>query len=266
MASDDVVPPADQADSRRELEKVAFARPGSPADEAAAADALRELVAMDEAALPIDPPVVDEAVSPEVPVRQGPDSSADPPMDPAAASETPGDAAKPEASRRRRSLVPLIVLAGLAVGVASGLGFARAAPTVLASPISTPAPATGVESSFGFTPIGPQYASASAATAALKAKQSAADVFPLPSFTKTLDVEPASIHRILTTNDGLTLWIGRTSEDICLLFSGPDATSSLDAGSNCATPSEFGTDGLTLSDGKDQWSWNGVDFTTTVTN
>ncbi len=260
MPDHDDEAPADETSERRELERIAFARPETSADAEAADEALRELVAQDEvaAAAAAAAAALVSTVPPEP--EQAKDETSDPHDDELAAVS---GAATPTATRRRRSLVPLLVLAGLAVGVGVGVLFAHAG-SVAASP--EPNPSTGVVTDFGFTPIGPQFASASSALAELRSKQTAADVFPLPSFTTTLDIEPKSIHRILTTGDGLTLWTGRTSEDICLLFTGTDATSRLDAGSNCATPSEFGTDGLTLSDGRDQWSWNGVAFTTTIGN
>jgi len=261
MAShDDDAPDRDTTPSRQELERIAFARPASALDTEAAADALKRLVAEDRAASLTSPPalvtVAADPVAPLATPHGETDGASALPEAPASA-----DAAPSETTKQRRSLVPLLVVVGVALGLAGGVAFARAAPTAFAAPepsATTPTvyqlPANSVL----------QSASTQDALNELAAPQTSRDAFPLTSFTKTLDIEPTSIHRILTTDDGLTLWIGKTSEDICLLFSGPDATSSLDAGSNCATPDEFGTDGLTLSDGRDKWSWDGSGFTTSI--
>ena len=165
---------------------------------------------------------------------------------------------------RRWILAVVALSASLVVGLAGGVVFERQSPATFASaPRPTPSPSTKVDP-FAFPPVPTRVVSA---LGALGRKQTAADVkFPVPSFITTTDVDPSTVHLVLTTDDGSELWIGRTADRLCLLYSStnPFPTDGIDAGSTCLTPSQFADTGLTLREGNDLWTWNGVSFTTTI--
>jgi hypothetical protein len=116
------------------------------------------------------------------------------------------------------------------------------------------------------TPTPASTANAAAALKSLVAPQTKADKgFPLPAYSGTAPIQPASVHRILTSSDGATLWIGRSDTDICLMWSRHDPTDgNIEGGETCSTPTQFATQGLTLSEGSNGWTWNGIAFTTTL--
>ena len=101
---------------------------------------------------------------------------------------------------------------------------------------------------------------------ALGSPQTASDVYPLPSFLTETDIDPSTVHRIQTTADGSTLWIGRTPNTICLLFSSgnPFPTNGISAGASCPTTTQFSESGAVLQEGVDHWTWDGKHFTTTI--
>jgi hypothetical protein len=101
---------------------------------------------------------------------------------------------------------------------------------------------------------------------ALGSTQTASDIYPLPQFLTETDIDPSTVHRIETTADGSTLWIGRTPNTICLLFSSgnPFPTNGIAAGASCPTTTQFSESGAVLQEGVDRWTWDGESFTTTI--
>ena len=233
MASDD----PDAELSRRELERIAFSRPGTPDEAAAAQAAQRKLAA--QSPTPRQPTV------PE-PVEGPPPSTFDYDED----LPTP---AKPI----RRTLIPLLVIIGLGLGLTGGILVAHVSPSILsAAPSATPT--AKPTRSPGPLP------DATRALAELSSPQLPTDVFPIPAFGKSLNLEKTSIHRILTTEDNVTLWIGRSPQDICMMYTGGEGPYEPDAAASCASIFEFGDSGLTLHFDRDTWTWDGTSFTTTV--
>jgi len=225
------------APSRSELERIAFGRAQTPDEVAAAAAALQLLAADDEArAVAIGPP------APE------------PDPEPAAVEpESPDAKVEERAQRSRRSPVPLVVAAGLVAALILG---------VVLSHQSAGAPGAAHPAAAAVTS-----ADAAAALKSLLATQTAADKsYPLPGYSAEMSIQPASIHRILTSSDGATLWTGRTDNDLCLMWTGTDPTATIGAGITCAAPRAFDASGLRLSEGITSWTWNGKAFTTTVEN
>ena len=225
----------DGAPTRAELERIAYGRAETPAQVAAAQDALRRLVEEDAASTTTITP----AEVPEV----------------APAPVAPEDQYEDALPVRRRTLVPLLIVVGLFAGAVIGFLVTRPEPTATiggatASGIPTPA----------------STANAAAALKSLVAPQTKADKgFPLPAYSGTAPIQPASVHKILTSSDGATLWIGRSDTDICLMWSRHDPTDgNLEGGVTCSTPQQFATQGLTLSEGSNGWTWNGIAFTTTL--
>jgi len=164
---------------------------------------------------------------------------------------------------RRRILPGVAVLVSILVGALGGVIFVRQSPATFASTPKHSAHPSPSHDTFG-SPLAP--AKVVSAMHALGAKQTSSDVFPVPSFITTTDVLPASIHFVMTTDDGSKLWIGRTSAALCLLFSSgdPSPADGIDAGSTCQPPTQFAESGLTLREGNDLWTWNGASFTTTI--
>ena len=163
----------------------------------------------------------------------------------------------------RRLLVPIALVASIAVGLAGGIELARQSPQLF---LSKPAPSSKPRHTvdpFAFPPMPPKTI---AALHALGTTQTPSDAFPVPSFISATHVDPTTTHRILTTSDGSVLWIGRTSQRLCLMFSSSDPfpTNGIVAGSSCANPTQFADSGLVLQEGNDTWTWNGVRFTTTI--
>jgi hypothetical protein len=240
-------PDEDARPTRAALERVAFGRAQTPAEVAAAHDALRRLVEADAAKAAAARAAAELAAVPEiVDVDYGPAPS------------------EPEPARRRRSLVPLLVVVGLLAGAVIGIVATRPelVPTTPGSGASTsPTPAP--------TP------NAAAALKSLLVPQTKADKgYPfladsgrgaLQRGSGRAALQPASVHRITTAPDGAVLWVGRSDTGICMMWSRTDATDSGIAGATtCDSPGDFEKDGLTLSDGTDTWSWNGIYFTTTL--
>jgi hypothetical protein len=222
--------------TRRELERTAFGRAETPDEIAAAQDALRRLVDEDAAAAAAARP------SDEVETAG-----------PSAASEDVPEHRSPPL--RRRTLVPLLVVVGLFAGAVVGI--------LLSHPESTPAPLAGAES---VTPSPAPTPNPAAALKSLLVSQTKADKgYPLPEGSGPFPIQPASVHRIMTASDGATLWTGRSDTGICLMSTRNDAANGSTGGTiTCATPSEFAVHGLTLAEGTNLWTWNGVAFTTTV--
>jgi hypothetical protein len=232
-------PDDDSAPTRAELERIAFGRAQTPIEIAAAQDALRRLVEADAASVALERPAATPEVVPEPAIL-----------------EDPSDVQLP--ARRRKTLVPLLIVVGLFAGAAIGILVTRPEPV---ASIESGAAASGA----------PSPAPTSDAAAALKSlltPQTKADkAFPLPITSGPSTIQSASIHRVLTAADGATLWVGRSDTGICLMWSRARPTDDgIGGGVTCAAPAEFAKHGLTLSEGANSWSWNGVAFTTTLGN
>jgi hypothetical protein len=226
------------APSRSELERIAFGRAQTPDEIAAAESALKLLVADDEAHAAAAQAV---ATTPE-------------PEQPVVEPETSDAALDTRASRPRpRSVVPLVVAVGLLAALILGVVLSHQA---VGTPTSARHSGTATVS-----------ADAAAALKSLLVTQTAADKsYPLPGYSAEMSIQPASIHRILTSSDGATLWTGRTDNDLCLMWTGTDPTATIGAGIACAAPRAFDAGGLRLTEGITSWTWNGTAFTTTVRN
>jgi hypothetical protein len=248
MASDD--PNAEL--SRRDLERIAFSRPATPEDAAAAESAQRQLAAQSPppAARRSRParaftPVPEPVAVPE-PV-EGP-----PPKD---FDDSEDD--DPPRKSIRRTLLPLLVIIGLTLGATGGVLLERVSPSIL-STAPTPTPTAKPTRAPGPLP------NATRALAALAAPQTSVDVFPSGGFAASLDLEKDSVHRILTTQDNMTLWIAKSPQAICMLYTGVETPTGSNSGATCASVFEFGDSGLSLHFGRDQWTWDGTTFTTTI--
>jgi hypothetical protein len=243
MASDDTeVGPDHSEPDRRELERIAFSRPRTTQDAAAAEEALRRLVAADEGAAA----AAERVLSQPTPLLAAPAADPEPPFD---NDEQP--------AQRRSSLIPLFIGVGLVLGIVAGVLVAKGSPSTLsgAGPptlVATPSPRTQT------------LGNVTKALAELRSPQTAQDVFPAGSFADSLDLEKTSIHRVLTTKDGVSLWIGRSPQDICMIYFGNQTPLGSNSAATCASISEFGDTALSLHFGRDQWSWNGTTFTTTI--
>jgi hypothetical protein len=224
--------------TRRQLERIAFGRAHTPDELAAARNALEELSAQDAAAAEAArEPVVAE---PE-PVAQLVDSPA-----PSLVDVSP----RPLPSR-----LALLVIAGLLVGGFGGVLLAHAQSGAVAQ-ISADAT--------GRTPSPAPTADAALALKSLLIPQTGADKkFPLTGTETTLNIQPASIHRILTVADGATLWTSRTDTDICMMWSGSSRDNGSTGGVACSTPTAFADGGLSLTEGLITWTWDGTTFITT---
>lgn len=242
-------------ESRRELERKAFARPLNKEEQAASADALRQLAALDSAAVPSVPEVLEGVEGPP------PNRVAVPePVEGAAPNDFPfddNDLDELHPTSRPHSLIPLLVIIGLVVGIGGGVAIARFAPSSSpAASLSTSSPTP--------TPTTPPLGNATTAISELKTPQTPADKFTDPDFATSLDLESDSIHRILTTSDGITLWVGRSPQAICMLYTGGQEPTGGTGGATCASIFEFGDSGLSLRYGRDLWTWDGISFTTTI--
>jgi hypothetical protein len=236
---------------------VAFARPASGRDEVAAEQALRRLVEADEAtALAARPPApppstVETMTSVSAGDAQGPDEQA------------PAHALP----KSRRALVSLVVIIGLALGLGGGIAAGRAAPNLFAT-YSTPEPRPSGTLITAFAPQAESVTQASgdlaAAAHALDAAQSATDVLPVQAQAARLGIVPTTVHRVLTTADGVTLWIARTPSNICLLETGDSGQ--FGGAANCVPPRQFTQSGVTVQGENELWSWNGASFTVAGTN
>ena len=266
--------------TRAQLERIAFGRADTPAEISAAQDALAKLVTQDAAlarAAHAETAHVQTARSAPAAAGQaqerfgagailqaqtrspGENESGDldaPVRDAALRDESRPSTRSGSQRVRRRSLLPLLVLTGLFAGAVGGVLLARAQATNV-----EPLPAAAA----GSTPTPAPRADAGAALASMLVPQSSADKqFPLSGTLTTFDIQPASVHRILTTSDGATLWTGRTDTDICLIWTASGRADGSTGGIGCATPLAFANGGVSVSEGLVTWSWNGTAFTTTL--
>jgi hypothetical protein len=222
--------------SRKELERIAFGRADTPAEVAAAEDALRRLVDADEVLAALARPLA----APEPPLTPTPVEARD-------------EANIP--TRRHRTLVPLIIVIGLFAGGAIGILVTRSESALSIGG----APATSD------TPTPEPTPDPAAALRSLLVPQTKADKgYPLPEGSGPFPIQPASVHRIMTAGDGATLWAARSDSEICLMWTHRSSSDGIEGGMACAAPSEFATRGLSLSEGGTSWTWNGIAFTTTI--
>jgi hypothetical protein len=241
--------PDDGSPTRRELELLAFGPASTPEEVRAAQDALEQLVARD-AATSATANLAQEAEATEQPAEN---STENPVGDEPDVDEPDVD---PGAGHRRRQLAPLLIVVALFVGAGIGVVVERSQSTVGGS-IAADA--------VGRTPTPSPVANAAAALKSLVVPQTRADTtYPLPNYSTTLDIQPASIHRIMVASNGATLWTGRSDTDICLMWTAPRAGQAVDGGIACATPTAFARGGLTISKGLVSWAWDGEKFTTTI--
>jgi hypothetical protein len=231
---------------RRSLERTAFGKPASGADVAAAQDALRELVAQDEATASADVPRLATAPAAPAPAAE-PEHQVEETVDPPV----------------RRRLFPLIAVVGFIAVFGVGFWLGRVAPT---KPTHVPNPSGSLFAEFAPSTTFQRVSTASSksALAELAKPQTPADVLGRPDLTNTLGIETTSVHRILQVQGGLTLWTGRTTSAICLIFTG-GSPASVGIGASCATPKEFDQSGLEIQENGYAWTWDGTTFGTTST-
>jgi hypothetical protein len=165
-----------------------------------------------------------------------------------------------------RSYATAAVIASIVIGLVGGIVVVREAPTLFADPGTKAIPRSTPEPTINEFAFPPTPEKVIAALHALGTRQTMVDVFPLPDFLQSTDIDPDSVHRVLTTGDGSELWIGRTATELCLLFSStnPFPTDGISAGSSCQPPTEFAKTGIVLQEGNDRWTWDGKHFTTTI--
>jgi hypothetical protein len=251
--------PENATQLRSELERVAFARPGSAEGAAAAEAALRRLVAADQSAANVR--VVASVESAGSTGSAASAALAEPvatgSAEPGAEAEPVGDEDEDAAVRLtlgRRSLVPLLIVIGIVVGLGVGLVVTGATPGLFpAATVAVPGPSASSPHVPGST---------TNALAELASRQTPRDVFPNADFAKSLHLESTSVHRILETAGGQTLWVARSPQKICLMISLADSKSNIDAGASCVSIARFSANGITLGEGDNQWSWNGSTFAT----
>jgi hypothetical protein len=169
-----------------------------------------------------------------------------------------------------RSYAIVALIASLVIGLVGGIVVVREAPNLFAASASASEPVEGPTPNASRTidPLAfpPPPAKVVAALHALGTKQTSRDLFPLPKFLQETNVDASTIHLVLTTGDGSELWIGRTSTQLCLLYSSsnPFPADGIGAGSSCLGLNRFAESGLTLQENNDRWTWNGERFTTTI--
>jgi hypothetical protein len=246
MASDD--PKLTDA-QRRDLERIAYSRPGPEHDADAAADALRRLLADQDATTPAKtskrrPAKPKIVAAPPAPARE-----------PAPDFDFDDDESFEPAAPRARSILPLLLVIGLVIGAGAGIAVAKSVPSIL--PVASVATAVPKAKAHPVTPNG-----TTEALAELSSPQTATDKFPEGGFAASLDLETNSVHRIVTTPDGVTLWIARSHSDICMLYTTAETPLGSDSAATCESVAKFGKDGLHLQFDSVSWSWHGGAFET----
>lgn len=234
---------------RQRLERMAFGKPTAETDAAAAQDALRQLVAKDEAETLNGPP---EAAADEVAV---------------AAIDEVGPHDDELQERPARRLLPLVAVIGFIALVSLGFWLGRLVP---AMPAHVPNPSGSLFAEFAPSTTFQQVSSASssAALAQLALPQKSGDVPITPDLVSSLGLERRSLHRVLEVSNGITLWVGRIQKaariptQICMMFTGGAGSA---VGASCATPKEFNSGGLAVQAGTYSFTWDGTTFTTTST-
>jgi hypothetical protein len=232
--------PDDQPEmARAELERAAFGRAETPAELAAAAAALRLIVAADAA----------ERAAAELQAQHVEAMAAE--IRPFEATAEVEPIAVLQQSHPLWRAKPVPLLACLAAGIAIGIivGVAHVAPTAR---VADPRP----------TPSALATANPAAALKLLLVTQSSADTeFPLHSYATSLDIQPASIHVALENSEGDTVWVGRTGNDLCMMWTSQPKDGSVEGGAKCVSPGSFAREGLRLTHDSTVWTWDGTHFT-----
>jgi hypothetical protein len=151
-------------------------------------------------------------------------------------------------ARRRTAWIALALVGCFALGVVVAAQFSHpgqpASPTPLVA-ASQPAIGSG---------------SPAAAQRWLAIPQADAPRFPYAGDLRTLGVAAGSIRFIQTDLSGASLWIGRTSQDFCLLLTNPPSATKQDPATvttTCGTPVAITHSPLSISTGAYQYTWDG---------
>jgi hypothetical protein len=160
-----------------------------------------------------------------------------------------------EPQLRPRPRLPIVValVASFVLGLLIAGGLARyAPPRAMATPPPTALPSVAAQVGYP----------ADALTWFTGTKASGPP-FPYPGDLRTLGVVPDTIRFIETDQSDSTLWIGRTTQNLCLIWTGTTQQGP-SAETTCGTPSAFAHAALTISTKGMLYSWNGRTITVTL--
>jgi hypothetical protein len=244
---------------RAALERLAFGRPENRKGEKAARKAQKKLIAEDaeEEATPAraaasPAPSLAAGLPPAAPRSAIPSPAGDEPIvqEPLTLDAT-SDSGGPRFARpRTRAQYGAALAIALIVGAVVGGGVTQAIIQGRPIPASEIQPAPG-------------HGNVAAAEKYFAGVQTEVDNFPEPQWLKPLGILDSSTHAVQTSGSGAELWIGKTENTLCLIWSGNNnGTPSLET--SCGTREAFAKSGLTLVHGDEVYGWDGLTFRTTT--
>jgi hypothetical protein len=236
---------------RAALERLAFGRPENRKGEKAARKAQKKLIAED-AGGDTDAVAGGEAGEAMPPT---PTAAAEPNGEPIAQEPLTLDAASDSSGARlarprtRTQYVAALAIA-VVIGALVGGGVTQAVIQGRSIPADEIQPAPG-------------HGNVAAAEKYFAGVQTEVDNFPEPQWLKPLGILDASTRAVQTSGSGAELWIGKTENTLCLMWTGNNkGTPSLET--SCGTRQAFAKSGLTLVHGDEVYGWDGLTFRTTT--
>jgi hypothetical protein len=230
---------------RAALERLAFGRPENRKGEKAARKAQKKLIAED----------AEDGAAPALPLAPAPTKAAPAGAEPIVQDpltlDATSDSGGPRFTRPRTRAQYVAALAiALIVGAVVGGGVTQAIIQGRPIPASEIQPAPG-------------HGNVAAAEKYFAGVQTEVDNFPEPQWLKPLGILDSSTRAVQTSGSGAELWIGKTENTICLMWSGNNnGTPSLET--SCGTRQAFAKSGLTLVHGDEVYGWDGLTFRTTT--
>jgi hypothetical protein len=226
---------------RAALERLAFGRPENRKGEKAARKAQKKLIAED---------AEEEATGAAAAAAAAPAGDEPIVQEPLTLDATSDSGGPLFARPRTRAQYAAALAIALIVGAVVGGGVTQAIIQGRPIPASEIQPAPG-------------HGNVAAAEKYFAGVQTEVDNFPEPQWLKPLGILDSSTRAVQTSGSGAELWIGKTENTICLMWSGNNkGTPSLET--SCGTREAFAKSGLTLVHGDEVYGWDGLTFRTTT--
>jgi hypothetical protein len=154
-------------------------------------------------------------------------------------------------SRRPTAWIAVALIGGFVLGAIVAAQFSHAG-----QPATGDSPTPHAASSLPTAEPG----SPAAAQRWLAISQAGTPTFPYAGDLRTLGVAAGSIRFIQTDLSGASLWVGRTSQDFCLLLTNPPSSGQQDPATvttTCGTPVAITHSPLSISTSTFQYTWDG---------
>jgi hypothetical protein len=253
---------SDEERNRLDLvRKIAFGRPDTGVDEAAAIEA-RQTLADAEARRAANAAAVDQAIELLRSADRKPSDPTTPALLPDSTLQAADEAGSPRP--RLRFWVLPIVLVSIAIGYVGGVTTGSAGPSVAVSPSPSIRPTVTPEPlTFLTPPPAPpvQPGDPVAASRWFQEPPSPRDQFNQPGLLESMGIDPADVRLAQVSTAGFGVWVAKKSDgSLCLLGGGAD-----EAFGSCATVDQFAASGIHIGNGSHLVDWDGRAVTSSPT-